>query len=37
MGHFLPPPKNEKNQNFEKIKIAGDIFIFTHVYQKPQS
>ena len=40
---FLPPhphptAKNQKNHNFEKMKkIAGDIIIFTHVYQKLQS
>ena len=32
MGYFLPftlPPKNQKNQNFEKIKkMAGDICYF---------
>ena len=29
VGHFSPfyPPKNPKNQNFEKNKIAGDIII----------
>ena len=31
MGHFLPftlPPKNQKNQNFEKMKkITGDSII----------
>ena len=34
LGHFLPfdPPKNPKNQNFEK-KIAGDIIIL-HMYTK---
>ena len=36
MGHFLPfylpPSKNQKNQNFKKTKNH-----FTQVYQKPQS
>ena len=38
LGHFLPfySPKNQKNQNFEKMKkVGGDHF--THVYHKSQS
>ena len=41
MGQFfallpLPPPKNQTNPNFEKLKnTAGDIIVL-HVYQKPQ-
>ena len=32
----LPPPKNQTNPNFEKLKnTAGDIIVL-HVYQKPQ-
>ena len=38
LDHFLPfyPPKNLKNQNFEKMKKLLDIVIL-HVYQKSQS
>ena len=32
----LLPPKNMKNQNFEKIKNCWRYHHFTHVYQKPQ-
>ena len=37
LGHFLPfySYKKQKNQNFEMIKIPGDIIL--HVYQKSQS
>ena len=39
LGHFLPfyPPKNPKNQNFEKWKNLLEISSFTHVYQISQS
>ena len=39
LGHFLPfyPPKNPKNQNFEKWKNSWRYHYFTNVYQKSQS
>ena len=38
MCPFTPlPPKNPKNQNFEKMKNNCWRYYFTHVYQKSQS